>query len=71
MLKLIVQTGSNEGDLVLDAFAGSSTTLIASALLKRRSIGIDASQEAVKAFARRVLEDFPKLRGRFKVLSVS
>lgn len=71
MLKLIVQTGSNEGDLVLDAFAGSGTTLIASALLKRRSIGIDTSQEAAKAFARRVLEDFPGLRGRFEIVSAS
>lgn len=69
MLKLIVQTGSNEGDLVLDAFAGSGTTLIASALLKRRSIGIDASWEAVKAFSRRLLEDFPRLRQGFEIVS--
>jgi adenine-specific DNA-methyltransferase len=69
MLKLIVQTGSNEGDLVLDAFAGSGTTLIASALLKRRSIGIDASWEAVKAFSRRLLEDFPRLRQAFEIVS--
>lgn len=36
---------SREGDVVLDPFAGSGTTLIASMNLNRKSIGIEISQE--------------------------
>ncbi len=43
MLKLIVQASSNPGDLVLDPFCGSGTTLHAAADLGRRFIGIDES----------------------------
>jgi adenine-specific DNA-methyltransferase len=50
MLKLIVATASRPGDLVLDAFAGSGTTLIAALSLGRRAIGIDGSKEALDAF---------------------
>lgn len=57
MLKVIVQAGSNDGDLVLDAFAGSGTTLIAAGLLGRKAIGIDSSPEAAKAFVRRVVKE--------------
>lgn len=41
LLKRIVQTSSNPGDLVLDAFAGSGTTLVAAEDLGRRWIGMD------------------------------
>ena len=70
MLKLIVQTGSNEGDLVLDAIAGSGTTLIASALLNRKAIGIDNSEVAAKAFVQRVMRKHKEIRGSFRVLRV-
>ncbi len=43
MLKFIIQNSSNPGDLVLDAFAGSGTTLLAANALGRPWIGIDAS----------------------------
>lgn len=42
----IIAAASNPGDLVLDAFCGSGTTLVAAARLGRRWIGIDASPEA-------------------------
>ena len=38
---------SNEGDIVLDAFLGSGTTLIETKLLKRRGIGVDINEEAI------------------------
>jgi len=48
LLKRIIEASSNEGDLVLDCFSGSGTTLAAASLLNRRWIGIDNSREAIK-----------------------
>ena len=47
MLKLVVETSSNPGDLVLDCFAGSGTTLVAAQALGRNWIGIDQSEHAI------------------------
>jgi len=38
---------SNEGDIVLDAFVGSGTTLIECKLLRRRGVGIDINPDAI------------------------
>lgn len=56
MLEVIVEASSNEGDLVLDAFSGSGTTLVAAYRLNRRWIGIDSSELAVKVAERRLKE---------------
>lgn len=48
LLKFIVSASSNEGDLVMDVFAGSGTTLIASQELNRNWIGIDSSENAIR-----------------------
>lgn len=53
LLERIISLASNEGDLVLDPFCGSGTTLVAANLLKRRAIGIDISDEAVKLASER------------------
>ena len=45
LLRRIVVASSNEGDLILDPFCGSSTTGIAALDLKRRFVGIDIEQE--------------------------
>ena len=55
LLARIIQLASNEGDLVLDPFCGSGTTLVAAQQLNRRWIGIDANQDAIK-IARKRLE---------------
>lgn len=54
MLRMIVKASSNEGDWVLDAFAGSGTTLVAAQELKRRFIGIDSSIEAINLATKRL-----------------
>ncbi len=48
LIQRIVEASSNEGDLVLDCFSGSGTTLDVAHRLKRRWIGTDNSAEAIK-----------------------
>jgi len=55
MLRMIVKASSNPGNLVLDCFAGSGTTLIAAQELGRRWIGIDSSTVAIEKTRKRLL----------------
>jgi len=54
MMEQIISASSNPGDLVLDSFAGSGTTLAAAGNLGRRWIGIDNSNEAIAATVNRL-----------------
>ena len=47
MLEHIVQASSREGDIVLDCFAGSGSTLFAAKKLNRQFIGIELDQHWV------------------------
>lgn len=47
LLERIVALASDPGDLVLDPFCGSGTTLLAAARLGRQALGIDVSPEAI------------------------
>ena len=53
MLKMIVCASSNSGDIVLDCFAGSGTTLGAAFDCGRKWIGADNSIESIKAILKR------------------
>ena len=43
LLERIIKASSNENDIVLDAFCGCGTALVAAQKLKRQWIGIDIS----------------------------
>lgn len=53
LISRIIQASSNPGDLVLDCFAGSGTTLVEASRLNRSWIGIDSSTEAITTILRR------------------
>jgi len=53
LLARIIETSSQPGDLVLDCFAGSGTTLAVASRLGRQWIGIDNSPAAIAAILRR------------------
>jgi site-specific DNA-methyltransferase (adenine-specific) len=54
LLERIVRVSSNPGDLVLDPFAGSGTTLVASKRLGRRFLGIELSRQYADAVRQRL-----------------
>ncbi len=54
LLERIITAGSNEGDIVLDAFCGSGTTLAVARKMGRRCIGIDISPAACKLAEQRM-----------------
>jgi adenine-specific DNA-methyltransferase len=53
LLRRVILASSNPGDLVLDCFAGSGTTLAVAAETDRRWIGIDNSSESIRTIFRR------------------
>ncbi|MFN8458157.1 MAG: site-specific DNA-methyltransferase [Anaerolineae bacterium] len=53
LLARIIEASSNPGDLVLDCFAGSGTTLAIASQLQRTWIGIDNSPVAIETTLRR------------------
>ena len=50
----MIQASSNQGDVVLDLFAGSGTTLDAAESLGRQWIGIDEKPEAIEIIQKRL-----------------
>jgi site-specific DNA-methyltransferase (adenine-specific) len=64
LLDRIIRASSNPGDIVLDAFCGSGTTLVAAQKLDRRWIGIDDSQEACQIASGRLQRECALIPGR-------
>ena len=54
LLERIIQLVTDKGDVVLDPFCGSGTTLVAAALLNRKYIGIDISEDAIELTKKRL-----------------
>lgn len=55
LLERIIKASSNEGDIVLDAFAGSGTSIAVAEKLGRRWIGVDCGKLAIYTMQRRLL----------------
>jgi DNA modification methylase len=54
LLERIIQSSSNENDIVLDAFCGCGTALVAAQNLNRQWIGIDISPTSCRVMAKRL-----------------
>jgi site-specific DNA-methyltransferase (adenine-specific) len=61
LLERIIKTSSNPNDIVLDAFCGCGTALVAAENLGRQWIGIDVSPTACRVMAKR-LRDVCKMK---------
>ncbi|MDR0926876.1 MAG: HNH endonuclease [Ignavibacteria bacterium] len=57
LLKRIIQTSSNEGDIVMDPFCGCATTCVAAQQLGRQWLGIDIEKQAVNLLVERLSDD--------------
>ncbi len=55
LLSRIIRSASNPGDIVLDAFAGAGTTLVAAEKLGRRWVGVDSGALAIHTIEKRLL----------------
>ena len=55
LLEKIIKLVTDEGDIVLDPFCGSGTTLVAAKLLNRKYIGVDVSKDAIELTEKRLL----------------
>jgi DNA modification methylase len=84
LLERIVRMGSNPGDLVLDPFSGTGTTLVAAQMNDRTWLGCDSSAEAYSISLKRIerecglrrgtdfaVGDQDSLEGRFPIVAQS
>lgn len=62
LLERIIQASSNEGDVVLDPFAGCGTTIAAAQKLNRRWIGIDITHLSIALLKYRLTEMYPAIK---------
>lgn len=64
LLQRIIETSSNPGDLVLDCFAGSGTTVAVAEKLGRRWIGIDRGKLSIYTIQKRLLTQRKEIGNR-------
>lgn len=61
LLKRIIATSSNEGDIVLDPFCGCGTAVHAAEKLGRKWVGIDVTHLAIALIEKRMKDAFPDI----------
>jgi DNA modification methylase len=64
LLERIIRASSNQGDLVLDAFCGCGTALVAAERSGRQWVGIDMSPTACRVMADRLEQDCGLIEGQ-------
>ncbi len=69
LLERIISASSQKDDVVLDAFCGCGTALVASHKLGRKWIGIDISPTACRVMAQRLWDEFRLEEGKDFMLS--
>ena len=62
LLERSLLASTNEGDVVLDPFNGSGTTVVAAVRLRRKYLGIDISQEYLDLTIKRLEDEFASPR---------
>lgn len=67
VIKNLLLKYSNKGDLILDQFVGSGTTIIESLLLNRKAIGVDINNRAISITKDRV----KNISGEYKVINAN
>lgn len=68
LLERVIKVSSNENDIVMDAFAGSGTTLAVAEKLGRRWIGIDCGKMAIYTMQKRMLNLRSEINNKGKSL---
>lgn len=69
LLARVISTSSKEGDIVLDAFAGSGTTCAVAEKLGRHWIGVDAGKLSIYAIQKRMLNLRAEIGNKGKALT--
>lgn len=64
LMERIINASSNKGDVVLDAFCGCGTTLVAAQKLSRKWIGVDISPTACRVMGQRLYELYKLREGK-------
>ena len=62
--EIIIKASSNEGDIVLDPFAGCGTTIDAAQYLNRKWIGIDITNLALTPMEQRLSSNYNLVKGK-------
>lgn len=70
LIERVINSSSNPGDIVLDAFIGSGTTCAVAEKLERRWIGIDSGKLAIYTTQKRMLDLKTKIGNKGKPLGL-
>lgn len=66
LLERIILASTNEGDLIFDPFAGSSTTALASIKLNRKFVGCEIEEEYIELSVKRIKDYLHKFKNFFE-----